>query len=95
MWEPLPNWYNVTFGLYQTSMGIYCPSGMSQNHESVPFVRWVLLKLTHTASAGVSQSDKHWLTLAGDAAVSQRYDIDDRCAFSSSFSKVCQLTTTL
>jgi len=46
---------------------------MSQNPESVPFVRWVLQ---------ISEPDECWFTLARHAAVPQGDNLVDRCAYS-------------
>jgi len=46
---------------------------MSQNPESVPFVRRVLQTLALAASAGVSQTDERWFLLARHAAIVDQY----------------------
>jgi hypothetical protein len=52
--------------------------GMSQNPESVPFVRWVLQTLAHASHlpwmqvpgiAGVSQTDERWFLLPQEDAL--------------------------
>jgi hypothetical protein len=55
---------------------------MSQNPESVPFVRQALQTLAPPARAGVSRPDERWSTLAGHAAVPQRDDRANRCFYS-------------
>lgn len=54
------------------------PRVISQNPESVPFVRRALQTLVPAPSAGVSRPDEHWSMLAGHAAVPQGDDIGNR-----------------
>jgi hypothetical protein len=58
---------------------------MSKDPESVPFERRVMQTLAPAASAGVSQTDERWFTIARNATVVDRY------SYSSLFTWVRQV----